>query len=59
MKQVMILHLFRNTLEAGAQPPHLLWLFVCTLRKTNTKLRRIKGKVKQKTQQKQGRHWFN
>ena len=43
-KQVLILHLFRNTLEASAQPLHLLWLFVCTLRKTNTKLRRIKAK---------------
>ena len=40
----LILHLFRNTLEASAQPLHLLWLFVCTLRKTNTKLRRIKAK---------------
>lgn len=44
MTQVLILHLFRNTLEASAQPLHLLWLFVCTLRKTNTKLRRIKAK---------------
>ena len=59
VRKGLILHLFRNTLEASAQPLHLLWLFVCTLRKTNTKLRRIKGKVKQKTQQKQGRHWFN